>query len=850
MNPFSLSMSISLGLLIAPGLAQGIAIAQESEAVPSGSNSAEDLSTVSTGTSEDLLIPARGGVGHTSSGAGFDGTTQIRGFIPLRQSPGHNITYVAPQFLIDNDGDVGGNLLFGHRAYGEDGNRIWGGYLSMDARETDESNFYQLGLGLESLGNVWDFRINGYIPLGDTSQVVDERTFDTGFDVSSGFQGNLLVLANRREQQLVRIEDIALGGFDAEVGARIARWDDGNGDLRGFAGLYFYDANRVDSTLGWRVGLELRPVQNIVLGVNAQGDELFGNNIVGSIAFTFPRVRPRGSVPEDIEVAARLGEPVRRTDSIAVTTQETRETIINEIEEPLMNPEEEDPYRFIHVTLGRAGQGDGTFENPFGTVEEAIADSISDGNNIVYVDAGSNPDIPAFTIPDRVSVLSQGPTQFLAGMSFPGFPELPSRLPFSTFVNFDEGILVEIPLSGDGNFPTIRDAGATNLVTLNNRTTLSGFLLVDAPENAVFGSSVANVEIRDNVITNPGERGIYLSDVTGSGILFDNVITGAQGGADSGQAILIENSASGSLEAAIRRHQLEDNRVGIEILATGDLTTLDDPGQIVDIEDTNILNSTEEGILAIAERLGNQQISFVDGQVEDNGTDGARVESFNSGSQEFTISNSTITGNAGHGLRFQVGVLNGSTTAAQENFITNNDISNNAGDGISIEANEVTAQEFAITDNTITNNGGAGIRGVANNQGFQEYVTDPDNDSFGLSGNTISNNGDVGIELVANDRSTLIADIVSNTLSGNDTGGAPDLTITATANTVDACTVLQSNVSETGIQLDSNSAGTVAAFFQIGDLTTLSTRNIGGITLLPDTTAFTDLGGVPSCFES
>ncbi|MEL6224972.1 MAG: right-handed parallel beta-helix repeat-containing protein [Cyanobacteria bacterium J06627_8] len=849
MNTYQTSASISLSVLMTIGLLQGKAIAQNTEPRSSSNHSAEELSTVST-TAEDLLIPARGGVGHTSSGAGFDGTTHIRGFIPLRQRPGQNITYVAPQFLIDNAGDVGGNLLFGHRAYGDDGNRIWGGYVSFDARETDESDFYQLGMGVESLGNVWDFRVNGYIPLGDTSQVVEERTFDTGLSVSSGFQGNLLVLANRREQERVRVEDIALGGFDAEVGARMARWNDGNGDLRGFAGFYFYDANRVDSTLGWRVGLELRPVQSIVLGVNAQGDEIFGTNVVGSIALTFPRVRPKGPVPEEIEVAARLGEPVRRVSSIAVETQESRETIIEEIEEPLMNPEEEDPYRFIHVTLGRDDQGDGTFENPFGTIEEAIADSISDGNNIIYVDAGSNPDIPAFTIPDRVSVLSQGPTQFLAGMPFPGFPELPSRLPFSTSVNFNEGILVEIPLSGDGNFPTIRDSSATNLVTMNDRTTLSGFLLVDAPENAVFGNSVNDVEIRDNVITNPGERGIYLSDVTGSGIIFDNVITGAQGGADSGQAILIENRASGSLDAAIRRHQITNNRVGIEIIAQGDLTTLEDPAQIINIEETSILNSTEEGLFATADSFGNQQISFVDGQIENNGADGARLESFNRGSQEFTLSNSTVLDNAGNGLRFQVGVLNGTTTAAQESFIIGNTISNNAGDGISIEANEITAQEFAITDNTITDNGGAGIRGIANNLGFQEYVTDPDNGSFGLSGNIITNNGDVGIELVANNTATLVADIVNNELSGNETNGGPDLTVTATANTVDACTVVNGNTSATGIQLDSNSNSTVAAFFQVGDLTTLSTRNIGDITLLPDSSAFTDLQGVPSCFDS
>ncbi len=847
--PVWLRLSTFLITGLITGLIPDVAIAQSVTPTPSPDASVEDIAPVSTAAS-DLLIPARAGVGHTTSGGGFDGTTQFRGFIPLRQNPGQDITYFAPQFLLDNDGNIGGNLLFGHRAYSQSMNRIWGGYLSLDNRDTDESEFYQLGLGVETLGNVWDARINGYLPLGDTSQVIKEEAFDTGLTVSSGFEGNQLVLSNRREQRLFRLEEFALSGFDAEVGARIVRWNNNESDLRGLAGLYFYNAEEVDSTLGWRLGLEVRPVQNIVLGVTVQDDDLFGTNVIGTFALTFPRVRPKGSIPDEIEVAARLGEPVRRTSSIAVDQREISEVIIDETVMPLMNPEEEDPYRFIHVTLGRRGQGDGTVENPFGTVEEAIDDAISDGNNIIYVDAGLSPDIPAFTIPDRVRVLSQGPEQFLAGMPFPEFPELPSRLPFSPIVNFNGGILVEVPFSGDGNFPIIRDADATNLVTMGDRTVLSGFQLINAPENAVFADSVEDVEIRDNIIIRPGERGIYLSNVTGSGILFDNTITRAQGEIGSGQGIFIENTVSGSLEAAIQRHQIENNRVGIEILAFGDLTQLEDPLQEVEIEDTVIRNSADEGLVAIADSLGNQQTTFLNGDIINNGADGVRVQAFNAASQEFTIRGSRITGNAGSGLRFDVGVLNGSTTAAQENFITDNTISNNAGDGITITANEVSAQEFAITDNTITNNGGAGIRAVTNNLGFQEFVTDPDNDSFGLSGNTIANNGDVGIELVANDSATLVADIVNNDITNNETAGAPDLTVTATANTVDACTVLNGNASTTGIQLDSNTSGLVNAFFQVGDLSTLSLRNVGGITLLPDTDAFTDLGSVPSCFEN
>jgi hypothetical protein len=797
----------------------------------------------------DLQISPRVGVGHSSSGGGFDGTTQFEGFLPLRQVPGQDITYFAPRFLLDNDGNVGGNLILGHRVYSTEGDRIWGGYLAFDNRETDDSDFSQLGIGFETLGEVWDVRVNGYLPLGDTSEVIDESSFDTGFQVNSGFEGNLLVLSNRREQQVRRIREVALGGFDAEVSARLLRWNDDDGDLRTLAGLYLYDGDNVDSTLGWRLGLEVRPVQNIVLGVSVQDDDLFGTNVIGSFMLTWPRVRPRGPVPEEIAVAARLGEPVRRSPSIAVDIQEELDVSIEETIMPLMNPEEEQPYRFIHVTLGRRG-GDGTVENPFGTVAAAIDDAISDGNNIIYVDAGNNANIPAFTIPDLVRVLSQGPVQFLAGMPFPGFPRLPSRLPFSPVENFNNGILVELPFSGDGNFPTIRDNGATDLVTMGDRTVLSGFRIVDAPGNAVVANNVEDIEIRDNTILNPGERGVFLNDVVGNIILFDNTITGARGGADSGQGILIRNSNVGSVEAFIERQQLEDNRIGIEIIAAGDRNLRFDPQQVIDISETNILRSREQGLVITTGSLGTTQATFIDGLIANSGSDGVLARVTDVGSQELTLEDSIVQNNAGNGIRAVSGVEDGSSTAAQEVYLRRNQILSNAGDGISIESNEVAAQEFGITDNTIQNNGGAGIRAEANNVSFQEYVTDVDNESFGISGNTIANNGDVGISLDANDSSTVVADIQNNTLSGNVTNGAPDLTVSANTNSVDVCTVLNANVSATGIRLDNNSTSTIPALFEVGDLTTVSVRNGNSVTFTPNVARFTDRPGITSCFRN
>ena len=110
-----LSVLIALSLSI-PAIAQTATL--ETERSESISHSAADL-----------RISPRLGIGHTSSGAGFDGFTRFQGFIPLQQIPGQNLTFMSGQLLLDNSGNLGGNVLVGHRFFDPAANRVWGAYL-------------------------------------------------------------------------------------------------------------------------------------------------------------------------------------------------------------------------------------------------------------------------------------------------------------------------------------------------------------------------------------------------------------------------------------------------------------------------------------------------------------------------------------------------------------------------------------------------------------------------------------------------------------------------------------------------------------------------------------------------
>jgi hypothetical protein len=768
----------------------------------------------------NLQILSRVGAGYTTSGGSFDALVRIEGFLPLWQTPGKDIGFLEPRLALDDHANLGGSLILGYRSYTPNNNRILGGYVAFDGRGTDDSSFFQIGTGFESLGDVWDFRFNAYAPIGSRNQVVNDSFSDTGLQTSTRFQDHLLLLDRFRRQTRILQTETSLGGFDAEVGLRLAHWK--AGDLRGFGGLYLYGSPNTPEYLGWRLRLFSNITPNVNAGLALQQDDLFGTRLIASIGATFPGIRPNRPLPETDRVRARLAESVVRLPEIAVVAQQNVEVSTFQESQPLINPEEEQPYWFQHVTLG-ATEGDGTFEKPFGTVQRALNATRQDGNDVVYVKGDANISIPAFTIPERVQVLSQGPRQFLAGLPFPGFPQATVRLPFAATANYADGILVELPFSGDGNFPRV-----INGVTLSNRTTLAGFRIENSVGNAITGRSISNVELRNNTITNPSERGIFLDDVGGSVILFDNLISGAVGsGPASGQGIFIRNTTTlNAVEVTIAGYQADTNRVGIEITAQGGLVpTPEVPNQVITIGPSSPDNTS----------IGTYNNVPINNRSSNNRDQGILIQSFDLGSQEVSIVNSTIQNNGAAGIEVNGGTPGGFLATAQEVRILDSLIANNAGAGIDIEANETTAQELNVDGNVIRDNAGAGIQGIVGDTALLEVVTKPEFNSLGIGNNTIAGNGGPGIVFQGTNSDILLIEVNQNRFNSNAAG--VDLAVTSN-NATRACVMAFSNSGTSTIRLTNNASVT----FDVGELGNLSTNNNGAtVNLLPNPAAFTNL---------
>ncbi len=505
--------------------------------------SAQAAEPAETASSPDVpLVTPRGGIRFNTAGGGSDTSIYAEGFLPLQQSPGRHLTFSEAKIFSElDDRLMGGTLTLGHRWFSETGKRLMGGYVSYDYRNTGKTGFNQIGLGLESLGDKLDVRLNGYLPVGQSENRVESEL--TG---AAQFQGNQLQL-----DRLQRFET-ALAGLDMEVSGPLMPL--GADALRAGLGVYYYRGENVDGFMGLRGTLRAKPTRNLDLQLGVQHDSQFDTRVTFGIGLTFPgpgtaiaaastsdtlakppaakQIAPKSealvansSAPESASASApasglmaRMGDTIQRQAAISVLDRVQRDSVT------AINPATNQPWTFQHVVLGNAN-GSGTAESPFGTVAAALSAVPTDGNGVVYVQAGTNPGIAGFTVPTQVKVLSNGPVQ--------------------TIETSNLG-LVELPNSGQGTLPTV-----TSTITLaagGTNQQVSGFQVLTSDNPGITGYNNANPMVDNNTVTLGGTNTYNLPPAlggsfagTGRGIVLDQ----------STNAQVLDNTVNNAVSEAI-----------------------------------------------------------------------------------------------------------------------------------------------------------------------------------------------------------------------------------------------------------------------------------------------------------
>ncbi len=305
--------------------------------------------------------PMRASVRYTTpKGIGYkQGYTTLEGFLaPSTFGNGAFLPFLDLRGHVFDSGQLAANAGVGLRYLAK---RIWGGNLYYDYRNTAHQHYNQVSIGLESLGRVWDFRINGYLPVG----LKQSPLFHSRF---AKFQGHNILIRSTY--------DFAMKGANAEVGAHLDHFR--KAPLYFAAGPY-YLTGKGKTTWGgsFRVAVDLFN-HYVRLEANTAYDHFFKWTGQGQVSINIPfgkkrEVKRRGaqSCAQATTLSWRAMQPVERNEIIPVGQQHITSIAIN--------PETGLPYYLVFV-------GDmGSFLEAYETIHPSL-ESLFEGNVESFID--------------------------------------------------------------------------------------------------------------------------------------------------------------------------------------------------------------------------------------------------------------------------------------------------------------------------------------------------------------------------------------------------------------------------------------------------------------------------------
>jgi hypothetical protein len=475
---------------------------------------------------------------------------------------------------------------------GFDAERILGGSFWTDGQSTKADNFFtQLGFGLESLGESFDLRMNGYFPL-DRTKTSDPTLIN--FDTITFAQNGLFSGLARTTT------DTAYSVLDAEFAKRIHDLD-----AWAVAAVYHLGGGGADDT-GYRVGVRGYAVPDLLVGVEVTDDDIYNTNVMASITWFVGRTHT-GNAPIG-QIVDRFREPVMRNSFIATTSSFTDAGATQ-----LTDADTNDFFDFIHVDSTAAAGGDGSFENPFNNLAEAEARQ-ADGS-YVYVHGGSvlaanDP----FTLLDNVKFWGEGTNEFGDVVQH--------------VVDTVERGTVTLPETAAGaqdlDSPTINVAAGQNFIVLADNNDVNNFE-INGGVNAVTGNAVNAPQLANLDINAPTGTGISLTDITGTTVI-DNTVTIT----DANQGMLIDGGSTGmNINAQITNSignslTIQDRTGGTvafggsiqddnAVAATADAIIIQDNDDSI-INFTQVLDAAED--LGIDVNSGNFRSLFIEGNTQ------------------------------------------------------------------------------------------------------------------------------------------------------------------------------------------------------------------------------------------
>lgn len=779
-----------------------------------------------------------GGIGYTT------GYTTLETFLAADPSWWAVTPFLDARGHIFDNGKWAANAGVGLRALW--GKRAYGINTYYDFRNTKRLNYNQIGVGLETLGELFDFRINGYLPLGKKTADPYGATFEE-------FSGHHMIISQKYQ--------FAMKGADAEFGFHFGESE--NFDFYAAAGPYYFVGQVGPNTWGGKARIRGTYKDVMTVELTDSYDTTFRNNFQGQIGFSYS-FGPKSKVEKKRSIdtcklahtmTRRMVQPVGRQEIIVLDKRKLNSAAID--------PATGQPYFFVFVN--NTSSSNGTIESPYPTLLQAQQNSSP--NDVIYVFPGDGT-----TRGMNSGIILKASQQFLgSGVSHTlptpqgaiTIPPLTSTLPIITNTNIDT--------EGDA-------------ITLATNNTISGFIISSAMHDAIFGTDPQNLEVSsclfedtityaieatfsDNAsmsVTNNqfvnNTNGIFLTlNGTATVICSDNIFTGQT----SVSSVPLEiTSNSNIFTAHVENNIFNDNttgsvRFGLTNVIDADILLLNNT---ITNNGTGSQSSLGSSLTIISIGTNDHCTIALQGNKFSTNTSNA-LYLHTSGAitaLEISASNNTMSHNGGSALvvATPTGAL---TLVATDNTFTdlhdngiaaissgltpigNITISNNILANIGNSSNGIAInQDFTTLHLTIQNNEINGCEGT----GIVSYAPDGiDSFNLNVSGNTISNcqnlssNASPGIDI---EQYTSLTGSVTNNILSDNTGTA--VFISSTLPTPTAVLNVTGNSSSTGylltntdgnytLNLANNSSGTN---YQVTNDSGVFALNISGNTSSED----------------
>jgi parallel beta-helix repeat protein len=628
-------------------------------------------------------IKVNGGLRFDSQGAGTPNTLSGYGFAPLYQAENGSLFYVdgfASALyggqMDNNEFEFGGSARLGYRFLNDSKNWIFGVNAGADATGFDDEYFYQVGVGLEALNQGFELRLNGYIPLGETTYEQDYAGYSRAY-----LKNNGLYFADVKQDWYT-----SYSGGDIELGIPLTRWD--NGSLWAYAGYYYLDAalEQADSSSGVNGRVEARINDNVAVGATVSYDNIFDTRATGYVRLGLTgKSLAAQSAKSAVEVAEQQFLALR-----GLPSQRVRDVRVNNVRVNVGDRLAKKAFTNIPWVIRCVGTNNPGNFCGYTNIDPAIRAGYAD---YILVADGTNSNLGGAQLN-----ITAG-TNVLSGANAPIINTQFGLVNLKTVYGVGSGAAPSISngILGIGSNTTIEgfnfvNASITNYSTSNVRIAGNSFLGSYDGKGAIQFDGVTNAVIENNTITNPTtsalpgstvatQIGRGISVVNGDNIqIKGNTITGA-----TAEGIFIENIGTSP-------NNLISNNVVSDMRASADSN----------LEAGIFLRNTKDGYIKIdGNTVKNNNLTAGVGFPTARGvnsTDGIELNicrgGVNLGSDAFTDG---------------IGACSSNATLTAD--ITNNTVSNLQGgaDGIDTNLGDNGRLNVTVSGNTVTGVGDEGF---------------------------------------------------------------------------------------------------------------------------------------------